>query len=76
MTRRKSLLAAIMIVAWMVPLVSSAMNGFSTHPTAGATWWYLPSHTPFPIGSTPLLSRKPQNPSSLQALLRLHSYAG
>lgn len=29
MVRRKSLLAAIMIAAWMIPLVSSAMNGFS-----------------------------------------------
>lgn len=38
MTRRKSLLAAIMIVAWMVPLVSSAMNGFS-YPSN--RWCYL-----------------------------------
>ena len=38
MTRRKSLLAAIMIAAWMVPLVSSAMNGFS-YPSN--RWCYL-----------------------------------
>lgn len=37
-TRRKSLLAAIMVAAWMVPLVSSAMNGFS-YPSN--RWCYL-----------------------------------
>ncbi len=38
MVRRKSLLAAIMIAAWMIPLVSSAMNGFS-YPSN--RWCYL-----------------------------------
>ena len=38
MVRRKSLLAAIMVAAWMIPLVSSAMNGFS-YPSN--RWCYL-----------------------------------
>ncbi|WP_317391987.1 YfhO family protein [Slackia piriformis] len=37
-TRRKSLLAAIAIAVWMIPLVSSAMNGFS-YPSN--RWCYL-----------------------------------